>query len=54
MEQDGWIKGRWGTTDKNRDARFYTLTARGRTQLATELASWARLTTGVSQVLRIA
>ena len=54
MEQEGWLKSRWGTTDKNREARFYTLTALGRAQLAEEQASWTRLTEGVNRVLRYA
>ncbi|MGH7669499.1 MAG: PadR family transcriptional regulator [Gemmatimonadaceae bacterium] len=54
MAQDGWIKGKWGTTDKNRQARFYTITAAGRKQLAAEQESWARLTDGVARVLRYA
>ena len=54
MAQDGWIKGKWGTTDKNRQARFYTITAAGKKQLADEQESWARLTEGVSRVLRYA
>ena len=36
MEQAGWIRGRWGTTEKNRQARFYAITAAGRRQLAQE------------------
>ena len=52
MEQDGWLKSTWGVTDKKRDARFYSITARGRRQLAEEEASWYRLTEGVSRVLR--
>lgn len=54
MEQAGWIRGRWGTTEKNRQARFYAITAAGRRQLAEEQASWERLTDGVSRVLRFA
>ena len=54
MEQDGWIKGKWGLTDKNRQARFYAVTAAGKRQLAAEQESWARLTDGVSRVLRLA
>ncbi len=54
MEQDGWIKGKWGTTDKNRQAKFYAITAAGRKQLAEEEASWNRLTDGVARVLRFA
>src|SRR5678809_136760 len=54
MEQDGWIRAEWGTTEKNRDARFYSLTAAGRKQLAAERESWQRLTEGVSRVIRYA
>ena len=51
MEQDGWLRSEWGTTEKNRQARFYSLTAEGERQLALEEESWSRLTTGVSRVL---
>ena len=51
MEQDGWLRSEWGTTEKNRQARFYSLTAEGERQLALEQESWTRLTTGVSRVL---
>lgn len=54
MEQAGWIRGRWGTTEKNRQARFYAITAAGRRQLADEQESWGRLTDGVGRVLRFA
>jgi len=54
MEQAGWIRGRWGTTEKNRQARFYAITAAGRRQLAQEQESWERLTDGVGRVLRFA
>src|SRR3954467_14538780 len=54
MEQEGWIRAEWGTTEKNRQARFYTLTPLGRKQLAQEQESWARLTEGVRRVLRYA
>ena len=52
MEQQGWLRSDWDTTEKNRQARFYSLTAKGRRQLALEEASWARLTDGVARVLR--
>jgi PadR family transcriptional regulator, regulatory protein PadR len=52
MEQQGWLRSEWGVTEKNREARFYALTALGRKQLALETASWARLTEGVGRVLR--
>ena len=51
MEQEGWIKGGWGTSESNRQARFYGLTAAGRKQLAAEQESWQRLTEGVGRVL---
>jgi PadR family transcriptional regulator PadR len=54
MEQEGWLRSSWGTTEKNREARFYELTAVGKKQLAAERESWARLTEGVSRVLRYA
>ena len=54
MEQDGWVRAEWGTTEKNRQARFYSLTAEGRRQLAREEESWSRLTKGVERVLRYA
>jgi PadR family transcriptional regulator PadR len=52
MEQDGWVRAEWGTTEKNREARFYSLTAAGRKQLEQEEARWARLQAGVRKVLR--
>jgi PadR family transcriptional regulator PadR len=51
MEQDGFLRSRWGTTEKNREARWYEITAAGKRQLAAEEASWSRLTEGVSRVL---
>src|SRR5574339_42882 len=48
MEQDGWLKSSWGMTEKNREARFYSVTPKGRKQLAEEEASWSRLIEGVS------
>ncbi len=53
MEADGWIKAEWGVTESNRRARFYSLTALGRRQLAEEEVSWSRLTAGVAHVLRV-
>jgi PadR family transcriptional regulator, regulatory protein PadR len=52
MEQDGWITSKWEITDKARKARVYSLTARGRKQLAEEYETWARLTRGVTRVLQ--
>ena len=52
MEQRGWLSSEWGITEKKREARFYSLTQKGRKQLASEEESWARLTQGVRRVLR--
>lgn len=52
MEQEGWVRASWGTTEKNRQARFYSLTAEGKRQLAREEESWAKLIEGVGRVLR--
>lgn len=54
MEQEGWVRAEWGITEKNREARFYSLTAKGRKQLAEEQASWKRLTAGVARVIEYA
>lgn len=54
MDQQGWVRSEWGVTEKNREARFYSLTPSGRKQLALEEESWARLTAGVARVLRYA
>jgi transcriptional regulator len=51
MAQDGWLQAEWGVTEKNRQARFYTITQAGMEQLAHEEESWARLRNGVHRVL---
>jgi DNA-binding PadR family transcriptional regulator len=43
LEQRGLLRARWGTTDNNRRARFYSITAAGRRQLMTEQAEWNRM-----------
>jgi transcriptional regulator len=52
MEQEGWIKAEWGLSDTNRRARFYSLTAAGRKQLAQEEQNWSRLTNAIGLVLK--
>jgi transcriptional regulator len=52
LECRGWIKAQWGASENNRKARFYSLTAAGRKQLATELATWRRLAGAVNLVLQ--
>jgi transcriptional regulator len=43
LEQRRWISAKWGTSDNNRRAKFYSLTKKGRTQLAHESEGWARI-----------
>lgn len=54
MEQEGWIKADWGTSENNRRARYYRLSEKGRKQLAAEEKSWERLTQAVAAVLKYA
>ena len=42
LEQRGFVRGKWGVTEHHRKARFYTITAAGRRQLAAERAGWER------------
>ena len=51
LEQRGSLRGVWGTTDSNRRARFYSLTAAGRRQLAAERVEWERMTAIMRSVL---
>jgi PadR family transcriptional regulator, regulatory protein PadR len=51
LEQRGWIKGAWGTSDNNRRARFYTLTALGRRSLTIEANRWNRLVESIARVM---
>src|SRR5262245_11801484 len=51
LEQKGWIKSRWGTSENNRRARFYEITRAGTKQLARETESWERTVTIMSKML---
>ena len=51
LEQRRWIKGAWGTSENNRRARFYSLTAEGGKQLAIETGRWNRLVESIARVL---
>ena len=51
MEKRGWLKSKWGTTDKNRRARFYELTRAGRRRLASESSGWQQFVDAVSRVM---
>lgn len=51
LEERAWISAEWGTTDNNRRARFYSLTAKGRQQLAAESNRWQQLVAAVARVM---
>ena len=51
LEQREWIKGTWGTSDNNRRARFYSLTALGRRNLTLETGRWNRLVESIARVM---
>ncbi|MGH7653144.1 MAG: PadR family transcriptional regulator [Gemmatimonadaceae bacterium] len=51
LEQRAWIKGDWGTSDNNRRARFYSLTALGRKHLSIEASRWDRLVASIARVM---
>jgi PadR family transcriptional regulator PadR len=51
LEQKGWIKSDWGTSENNRRARFYSITATGKRHLSAETDSWARTVAMVNRLL---
>ena len=51
---NGWVKAVWGASENNRRARYYTLTAAGRRQLASERAEFARVVGAIEKVLNMA
>ncbi len=53
LEKDGLVTSDWDTTDNNRRARYYRLTATGRRALGVELESWRRFAAGLEAVLRV-
>src|SRR5580692_2822234 len=52
MEEAGWVRARWQTTENNRRARVYELTALGRRQLQSEERRWTSVTAAITQVLK--
>jgi transcriptional regulator len=51
LEQNGWIAAKWGESESNRRAKFYSLTRAGRSYLEREQAQWQRLSTAIDLVL---
>jgi transcriptional regulator len=52
LEARGWVSAKWGTSENNRRARFYTLTKAGRRQLDAERETWARFSSALGLILR--
>src|SRR5216683_1620463 len=52
LEQRGWIASKWGVSENNRKAKFYSLTRAGRKQMEEETESWARMSTMINRMLR--
>jgi transcriptional regulator len=52
LEMQGWIRSEWGTSENNRRAKFYELTAAGRRQLTAETENWERLSGAIGLILR--
>lgn len=54
LQQRDWIEAEWGASDNNRKAKFYSITKRGRKQLAEDAAHWQRLAAVMGRVLAMA
>jgi len=52
LEQRGWLTSKWGVSENNRKAKFYSLTRAGRKQLEEEAESWDRMSAMINRVLR--
>jgi PadR family transcriptional regulator PadR len=53
LQQQGWINSKWGASENNRKARFYSITAKGRKQLELETENWERISGVIGRVLRL-
>src|ERR1700752_78828 len=52
LEQRGWISSKWGVSENNRKAKYYTLTRSGHKQLSEETANWDRMVAMINRVLK--
>lgn len=52
LEEQGWISSEWGTSESNREAKFYQLTRAGIRQLDIETANWERVSAGIAKILK--
>ena len=53
LVQKGWIRAEWGTSENNRSAKYYSITVRGRKQLATEAEDWTRISGVIGKLLQL-
>jgi len=53
LQQQGWIAAKWGTSENNRRARFYSITRAGLKQLAVETENWERISGVIARVLQL-
>jgi transcriptional regulator len=53
LEQEGWVKAEWKTTENNRRAKVYSLTRLGQRKLEQETDNWGRLSTAITRVVRL-
>jgi transcriptional regulator len=53
MRRKGWVRSEWRTSENNRRARYYLLTATGKRRLATEASAWERASRAVNGILRV-
>src|SRR6202451_4843537 len=53
LQQQGWIGSKWGTSENNRRARFYSITRQGRMRLRDETENWERISGVIGRVLRL-
>ena len=54
LENRGWLKSEWGESETGRQAKFYSLTRKGRAQLEAEAANWDRLSAAITAIMRSA
>ena len=53
LVQKGWIRAEWGTSENNRSAKYYSITVRGRKQLAAEAEDWTRISGVIGKLLQL-
>jgi len=53
LEQRGWIASKWGVSENNRKAKYYSLTRTGRNQLRAETVGWERMSAVINRVLKV-